>query len=64
MTFEEFLKKLDKDINPDKAYKLYMQTKILILEELFIASNLVGREALDRIEQKVFNAIVVNNQKK
>lgn len=64
MTFEDFLKKVDKDINPDRAYKLYLQVKISILEELIIAHTGVTREIVDSIEEKVLNSVVDSLKKK
>ena len=59
MVFEDFLKKLGEDYNPDRAYKLYLQTQITILQEIITSNNLITREALERIEERVLNAIAI-----
>lgn len=58
MEFEEFLKQLNNSINPDKAYKLFLQIKINVLQELIVANTGIKRETIDSIEKKVFNAII------
>lgn len=58
MNFEDFLKKIDNKLSPERAYKLYMQIKINILEELIIANTNTTREVIERIEQKVINSVL------
>lgn len=57
MGFDDFLKKLGKDFNPERAYKLYLQSQISILQEILINGGSVTREELDRIEERVLNRI-------
>lgn len=63
MEFEEFLKQINTNTNPDRAYKLYMQVKIGILQELLIANTGLKRETLDNIEKKVFTSLVEKMKK-
>ena len=58
MEFEEFLKQLNSSINPDKAYKLFLQVKINILQELISVNTGIKIETIDNIEKKVFNALI------
>lgn len=58
MDFEDFLKKINSDINPDKAYKLYMQVKLNILEELIVSNTGVTRESINNIENQVFARLI------
>ena len=57
MNFDDFRKVLDKDTSPRRAYELYLQTKLVILEEILIASNLISRAALKSVEEKVLNIL-------
>lgn len=63
MIFEEFLDKLGKSSNPDKAYKLYLQTQIAIIQAVLISGNLITREALERIEEDVLTKIAAKAEK-
>ncbi len=59
MTFEDFQKKIEKTTDPDKAYKLYLQVKISILESIIIETNQnITRESLNRIEEAVLNEVI------
>lgn len=58
MTFEEFQKKIGDGISPDKAFKLYLQAKLALIEEILINSSELTREKWDQIEEKVFAKIV------
>ncbi len=65
MIFEEFSKKLNKNIAPDDAYKIYLQAKIALIEEVLIASSqLITREEFDRIEDTVFDKLIIKMKNK
>ena len=65
MGFEDFLKKLGEDFNPERAYKIYLQAQIVILQELLIAQSngSITRESIDKIEQKIFERIAEQAKK-
>jgi hypothetical protein len=58
MDFEQFLAKLNEDINPDKAYKLYLQTKLLIIEQVLMSVTNLKQEQWDSIQKRVFSEII------
>ena len=58
MDFDTFLKKIDSDFNPDKAYKMYLQVQITILEEILINRKLVSQEDLNKIQKRVLEKII------
>lgn len=57
MEFETFLKKFGQDYDPDRAYKLYLQAQLTIIQEILIAKEIITRESLDRIEERILNNI-------
>ncbi|HCC05340.1 TPA: hypothetical protein DEP58_03475 [Patescibacteria group bacterium] len=65
MDFEEFLKKLGDDFNPERAYKIYSQAQISILQELLVAQSngSVTREMINNIEQKVLEKVATQAKK-
>ena len=63
MQFEDFLKKLNEDFSPDRAYKLYLQTQIIIIEEILISGGIITRVELDRISQNVLSKVAEGTKK-
>lgn len=63
MNFDEFQKKLGEDYSPDRAYKLYLQTQILILQEILVSGGFVTRESLNRIEEGALSAVAETTKK-
>lgn len=63
MEFDDFLNKLGEDYNPDRAYKLYLQTQILILQEILVSGGILTREGLNRIEESVLNRVAEKTKK-
>lgn len=64
MDFEEFLKKLDSDMNPDKAFKLYLQVELGLIRQILISTTGLTQESWDRIEDQVLNRVAEEMKKK
>jgi hypothetical protein len=58
MTFEEFQKKVGEKTNPERAFKLYTQVKLSILEEVILNTNGVNREKWEKLENRIFDRII------